>query len=138
MSKKFENILKESKAMGEINDCAVIAVAVATNNSYKKVHSMLAKLGREKGQPTPDSTSDYAMAKLGYAVANITHTIKAKTVKSACKELQNGTYLVTIKGHIFAVVNGSIKDWAWAIGNIAKFKIDSVQQVVKIEVNGGY
>lgn len=42
-----DTVRKDSRSLGETNDCAVVAVATATRYPYKNVHTVFGALGRK-------------------------------------------------------------------------------------------
>ena len=98
----------------ETNDCTVKAIAIATDTPYIKAHDIMNKLGRinRKGvapfQWTFEVSVD-AVERLGYTAKII--NIPNATVATLRNQLDNNkSYIVTIRRHTLAYVNGVIQD----------------------------
>ena len=101
---------------GERRDCAVVAISLVTNVPYREVLGMLDVLGRKKGHGTFQPQTLACLKMLGFEV-NKTFRPKQPngsgyTIKSISKDYPIGTYLVSIRHHILAMVNGKILDWS--------------------------
>lgn len=101
----------ESLASGEDNDCAVRALAAVSGVSYSVVNKWLIDGGyrRPKGRTFNFPYFDFLEAqgipaRIAYA--------EAKTIRSFQKLRLKGKYLVRVKGHILAVIDGEAIDWA--------------------------
>jgi len=101
----------------ENNYCAVIAVAVAADVSYGKARSYLFKEGRKTGKGTYPVWTYRALAKLGYTTAEYNGKYP-KTLATAARVLpKRGMFLIHTRGHISAVKDGVLQDWAAATGS---------------------
>ena len=101
----------------ENNYCAVIAVAIAADVSYGKARSYLFKEGRKDGKGTPPLWTYNALEKLGYAKAEYSGRYP-KTLATAARVLpKRGTFLIHTRGHISAVQDGVLQDWAASTGS---------------------
>jgi hypothetical protein len=116
----YNAIQADSLAMREANDCSVCAVSVACQIPYKEAHEYLRSLGRPKGRGWYWRThlrgqrliSGYVdnLKRIGFEHEQI--EFKSKTVATIGKELREGHYLVHVKGHVLALVNGKVEDWS--------------------------
>ena len=101
----------------ENNYCAVIAVAIAADVSYGKARSYLFKEGRKDGKGTPPVWTYRALAKLGYTTSEYSGKYP-KTLATAARVLpKRGTFLIHTRGHISAVKEGVLQDWAASTGS---------------------
>ncbi len=101
----------------ENNYCAVIAVAVAADVSYGKARSYLFKEGRKDGKGTQPVWTYRALEKLGYTTAEYSGKYP-KTLATAARVLpKRGTFLIHTRGHISAVKDGVLQDWAASTGS---------------------
>lgn len=115
--------------MNEHNDCAVVALMQVTGKSYKEVHSALAEAGRKPRKGTYRHEEVKALKKLGFVMVRVyTEDILSKYPAPHCNVLKNVTthhprrfpgafdadkkYLMRVKGHILAIVDGEVKDWS--------------------------
>jgi len=88
----------------ERNDCTVRAYSNAAHISYQDAHNELASLGRKVGKGFRFSI----LAELkGWKVVPRPHMTAETFVRSIALY---GNWIVRIKGHVFAVVNGEIQD----------------------------
>jgi len=101
----------------ENNYCAVIAVAVVADVSYGKARSYLFKEGRKDGKGTPPIWTYNALEKLGYIRTDYNGRYP-KTLATAVRILpKRGTFLIHTRGHISAVKDGVLQDWAASTGS---------------------
>jgi hypothetical protein len=105
---------------GEHNDCAVRAIANVTGKSYDEVHAVLKKHGRKDRHGTYYPTSLAAMQELGFIGIPMQRDwwglhLKApiagkKTLNQVVQDLPIGKFVVYVRGHATALVNGKIID----------------------------
>lgn len=96
-------------------DCSVMATAIAARMPYEEAHTLLATAGRRKGKRFTTSLVLPHLEAKGYKVEAV-ENLKQKngsayTPKTIGNRLKRGYYMVWIKGHVFAVVNGVVEDW---------------------------
>ena len=120
MSFTFSEVCDASFQHGESNECAVKAIAIATDVEYNTVHSLL----RKRGRTSRKGTFEYqwmAVLKTDIAVevSDVTDWAKrlgAKTVRTAERVLSRrdpkGIYLVRVRRHIAAFRDGELHDWS--------------------------
>lgn len=127
----YNSYQRQSAAFRETNDCAVIAIASATEHPYADVHAALKRAGRKNRQGTYQHQQLAAMKQLG-----VTHTtlprawgangyygwelgagveITSKTVNKLEAELQKKAYgrrfLIYVSRHVLAFNGHEITDW---------------------------
>lgn len=119
-----------SQQVGEEMDCAVRAVAIATNISYEESRKLLNKNGRKHGGRTPFGVISKSIRELGftvtkYSIAERIGIIKQYPGKHKGKTTitthhpdrfpevwKNGkTYLLFTRGHVLCVKDGINHDW---------------------------
>jgi hypothetical protein len=100
-----------SKAAGEKNDCAVVAIAIACQVEYRLAHYLLKKRGRKYRRGTRMNDIVHVVKLLGYRLTPV--PVKSKTVRTLGREMVNteGHYFVRATGHVLAIVDGSVQDW---------------------------
>ena len=139
----FNDTQRDSDRMGENNDCSVKAVAISTQIGYEKAHAFLAQLGRKPRKgfvPDFDGTRwrgylNVPVGSEGYVTGLHRIGFKAesidcwsgKTLGTTAKHLKNGRYMVQVKGHVAAVVDGKVEDWT---GDSSRRKVINVWRVV--------
>ena len=116
MSKQYESLKGDSRAYGERNDCTVIATAVVTGCGYKTAHSLLRGFGRRRrsGFRYYDNL-DRILARFGLRANEETKEWRrrgARTMITFERLSSRGTFLVFTGGHVSAVVDGKVHDWA--------------------------
>ena len=101
-----------SAMRGERNDCAVIALALATGVGYAEAHAALAAQGRRNGQGTYQGQQFRALAALGFKAERV--ELSVKTTKAIAKgaAVPAGALWVYTRRHVSAVINGVVEDWA--------------------------
>lgn len=102
-----------SKALNELNDCAVKAVSIATGVEYSVVHRIMKSLGRRNRCATKMSIIDVTVEKLGFKKIDVRFKVAARTISQVPRDrqLQDGNFLVTTSRHILAVTDGVVQDW---------------------------
>lgn len=104
-------IERDRFAMGEKNDCAVKAIALATGISYPQVHATLKAAGRRNRCGTYLWQTEKTVKNLGFDMIRIPLS-RGCTTKTVGRFLTNGNFLVRISRHILAVRNGQVLDWS--------------------------
>lgn len=124
-NKAFSDLHESARDMGEANDCAVKAIAVAGGIGYAEAHALLRRHGRidRKGTYTP--SIDAALEELGIEQREVTPTMRAsggRTVRTLVRLLRGRretvqavvgteTFLVYTRGHVLTVKDGQCVDW---------------------------
>ena len=114
MSITYNSCKPVSAKYREHGDCTVKAIAIATDTPYIKAHSILKDLGRinRRGVSSFKWTFEVsvdAVEILGFTAKGI--NIPDATVASLRNHLDNNkNYIITIRGHTLAYVNGVIQD----------------------------
>jgi cellobiose phosphorylase len=142
---KFVALREESASWGESNDCAVVAVAAATNTPYGVVRTMMLNRGRRSRHGTPIHIIESVIHALGYRIerVNAEHFIdqypgahkNAKHVTSHHPQRYNRVwadgqnYLMYVSGfrHVLAVCDGQNVDWT--VGRA--FRAAMITRIVK-------
>jgi hypothetical protein len=96
----------------DANMCTVIALAVATGCGYGKAFHTYRRLGRRTGCGTWLPMQKDAFAAHGLMLQRV--PAEAATLCTAERLLKHsqGTFLVYSRGHVSAVHNGTMYDWA--------------------------
>lgn len=97
------------------NFCSVIAVAVATNNSFGKVFNAYKRLGRRARCGTYQSQQLKVLKSFGKGLEiDVNKTFKFKTLKTLSKHCGDweGVYLVYVRGHVACIRDGILEDWS--------------------------
>ena len=139
----FSALQSQAIQNNETNDCAVKAIAIATNTDYATVLAMMNKAGRRRGKGTPWWVIWETLDHLGFQANKvyvrsefIDHYPKGHQILKSVtthhpdrfnKVWANGkTYLMCTRNHILAVVNGVNHDWtrgsarpAWAVYEVS-------------------
>lgn len=119
----FNAMQSQANAAKERADCAVKAVAIATNTDYNVVLAMMNKAGRKSGRGTPWYVIWETLNQLGFKATQVNvrdefiskYPRSHQILKSVTthhpdrfnKVWANGkTYLMCTKDHILAVVDG--------------------------------
>ena len=112
MTDLFNSMLAVSDVLGEDNDCAVTAVAIACGVSYGRAYHQLASLGRPFGQPTYNGQIFNAIKFFDKTVVDVRHRFSARTARTLSRELvpDKRTYLIRTHDHVYTAHNGVIHD----------------------------
>lgn len=113
---KFKEMKISSSKFREKNDCAVIALAIASGKSYDEAHKVMKKHGRNDRR----GTSIYSIWQAALEVnpdakfiGKYTKPCGAKyTARTITEALPKGNYIVIFRGHAAAMVDGVIEDWS--------------------------
>ena len=95
--------------VGEDNDCAVRAIAVAKGTSYAAARQLLTCYGRGRGKATPLPLLSAALADLCHA-KHCYHR-GGLTRSQFVAQYPEGHYVVASRSHAFAIRNGTVYDW---------------------------
>lgn len=119
-----------SRFVGEVDDCTVRALANATDLPYDECHELMQSYGRVNGETMCSAKMMKAYQSVGLKFVAAFGSTKSAMYNAAvfnCKrlpgrtlakllpELHTGRYIVEIRGHVFAVVDGDVIDY----GNIS-------------------
>lgn len=120
----YEALRSEARALGERNDCAVKALAVALGVGYATAHAALARAGRKPGRSTPTWMTDAAARSLGFLLVDHKSAVKrrlgVRSKNMTVRQLSQrpdilkafGPCLIRVRGHIMGARDGVIHDWA--------------------------
>ena len=98
----------------ERKDCTVVAMALALDLDYKTVHSAMAIAGRKHGKACNFSViGRKAAADLGFLMETLLD-YSAKTMITAERDpkLAKGRYIIQIRRHVAALIDGKVIDWS--------------------------
>lgn len=104
----------------EKNDCTVRAVSIAYQISYEEAHAKLKAFGRKDGHGCHYFAK--FMNKNMPTTLAITRGWKEKslgTINKFCKENPKGRFILRIRGHALAVVDGIVHD-SWLPGSCSR------------------
>jgi hypothetical protein len=97
----------ESKPFNERRDCAVRALAVATDCGYGKAHQTLKQVGRRTRCGTYRHTMVEAINRINGRVRLVA---RRGSMERFVREHQTGSYIVFVSGHFTVVRDGRIWD----------------------------
>lgn len=125
MPKTIPSAFSGATKEGEHRDCVVRALTNVSGKSYDEIHALLKKHGRKDRCGTYWEVSDKAMQELGYESVYMGTSRAArwygkskglpyertnKTLQTLVKELPRGKFVVFIRGHATALLDGKIVD----------------------------
>lgn len=107
---------------GETNFCGVIAVCIATGCKFGKARAAMARLGRKTGRGSAITWINRAIKEIGgMTVQNrrdLTDAFRGTHLKKITERLpKRGIFLVYTSGHVSAVRDGVLQDWAAETGS---------------------
>ena len=102
--------LNKNPLKREVNDCVIRAVSLAQNREWDDVYIELSEFARKEGTLLDDVT--FIETFLDNKYEKICYRCKSfkMTLDNFIKSHHNGTYLVTMKGHITCVMDGVLYD----------------------------
>ena len=99
---------------GDRNNCFPVAVAVTTGIPYSDITYHLSHMGRRVGKGTPWSTISKYLPRMKFQIMKEYGTWYQRrtnpTVLQFAKSHPTGKYILIVKGHALAVVDGVIYD----------------------------
>ena len=120
MSNRYAQAKKSRLTKGDSNYCSVVATSIACRVSYSKAHTACAQVGRKINRGMSNHAIFQAVNLLGCELTPVTNRNNKPlrqrngskyTPKTIGKRLKSGYYIVFVRGHVFAVVNGEVEDW---------------------------
>lgn len=122
----FETLRAAGNSLNEHNDCAVIAVAAATNTPYETVHALMKKNGRRTRGRTKFKTIEKTVSDLGFNLNKVNpfYMVRRYAPKSTYVTMnhfekypsmfEGRTWMAWVSGggHVAAVVNNKVEDWS--------------------------
>ena len=133
MTAKYNKLIKNRHRLSlkEQEDCAVLAAALVCRTKYETMHRLFKELGRRNRSRTPKFLTLTAVEKSGFKVTSIEPLTQSNgsryTAKTIGKRLHTGYYLCFVRGHVLAVINGTVEDWSHGRRHI----ITSAHKVVR-------
>jgi len=104
------------------NECAVRCLQHAGDYTFEEAQAIMAFYGRKHARGTPWYALENAFDKT--LRAKVRRRYVGKTVYKALLGLPKvGTYIISVRGHIFTYKDGDIKDW---VQSSSRMKIDKV------------
>ena len=107
-----------AKSMDESKDCTVKALAITTGISYPEAHKVMRMMGRKpnrglKGRPPRAIIATMQLAcRLAGRIVGTPQFPERLTMNTVGERYSEGTWLVFTRGHVVALVNGSVQDWS--------------------------
>lgn len=147
MSYKVRVIQSVSKGVerfdDEENDCTVRALANAYGMPYKLAHKIMAKQGRKPKAGLHPMETHKALTRIGFSLQGVHGTTKkarflakaldcqpkaGTTLANLLSSIGLGRYVVTIRGHALAIVDGKVLDYG---NNLANSHVATVYKLPK-------
>ena len=134
----FEELESVGNGRNERNDCSVIAVALTCNVPYEYAHEALREAGRRDRGTVPNWVILQAINSIGGTIGKsyifeleknsdgrktgevvnpdgqvvryiVNHAVTCRTIEKYADP--DKRYLVFVRGHVLAVVDGKVQDW---------------------------
>lgn len=129
LTEEYISKCNTSKTVGEYNDCAVIAISVATGVDYLTVKTMLELEGRKPRKGTYLNLQIKVLVKLGFKLKRIhLADVIEKFPRPHCDVLKNvtthhprrfpgafddsKTYFMRTASHVLTMKDGIVHDWS--------------------------
>lgn len=125
---EYQSLTEVRNRHNETNDCAVVAVVIATGAPYEKVHQMMESKGRKSRRGTAQNITNAVLSKLGYMrfpIRDREVLTNGLTIRTLLPYLPEGTFLVHTPGHILCIRDGVVQDWS-ANRLLRVYKIEQV------------
>jgi len=101
----------QSKRPRQTNDCAVIAIALATETDYDTVYDRLKAFGRKCSQGTDKKIINKYLqinAKANYISFPAEKGKKRMNILNFCHQFQMGTFIIRVSKHVAVVKDGKL------------------------------
>ena len=99
-----------------VGDCAVRAVALATNQSWDEAYIELCVLGLKMGDmPNANAVWGMFLKKQGFKKSAVIPDDEPTTIEKFCEEHKRGTFVIAVSEHVVCVKDGYYLD-AWDSG----------------------
>lgn len=105
---EYKHLQPRPLGRSEANDCAVRALANSIGLPYDAAHAELKAAGRPDRKGTPWNVCRQVYAKHGANERSF--GFRRPTVAAIVREHQQGRYIVAVRGHVFALVDGVALD----------------------------
>lgn len=97
-----------------VGDCVVRAISAVTGKSWHKVYGELVVLGCNMADmPSSNRVWGEYLRRIGFERRRLSVPM---TVSEFCNYNKQGTYLLALRGHVVAVIDGNYYD-TWDSGN---------------------
>lgn len=99
------------------NCCSAVSMATAINIPFTKAQEYLANRGRKHRKGASLWTIKMAYKDAGKALKAMHQNYilepsnRLKTIAQTCRELNKGTFVLLVRGHILTIKNGVPQDW---------------------------
>ena len=103
----YKQLDKQASKKHDYNCCTVIATATVCEMSYNRAHKKLERVGRKHRHGT--FMLYEVIRRQGYDMQEVENT-RGMTVSKFAELYQKGTYLLHVRAHVVAVVDGVIND----------------------------
>lgn len=118
MTNIYDKLCADGDSFNERNDCTVIATSITCDIPYQEAHKICKAAGRKnRGKLNTQAKLIPELENRGYNVTAIPTAYLFQengcryTMSTIGKEFSHGKYIVRIKGHVAALVDGKILDW---------------------------
>lgn len=113
---RFVKAKEAREKFSEANDCSVIATSIAARVPYNEAHAALRAQGRPNRRGSTVSQLLRALESLGCSLEEIDNPRQPNgsryTMKTVGRLARRGYYIVLVRRHVAAVVNGDVEDWS--------------------------
>jgi hypothetical protein len=126
----YQLMKQASLMLHEDNDCAIIALALATSCTYDSSYWQLRRLGRQDNSATELDILLKACRLAGYRLRKMYYSLRTTKTLHKCKMLlDNEIYLVVTSEHVAAMLNKRMKCYC----KDKNYRIQSVYRLRRIE-----
>lgn len=103
----YKRLKKQASKKHDYNYCTVIATSTVCEMSYNRAYKKLERVGRKHRRGTWMLYE--VIRRQGYDMQEVENT-KGMTVSKFAELYQKGTYLLHVRAHVVAIVDGVIND----------------------------
>ena len=126
----YEQLDKQANKKQDNNCCTVIATATVCEMSYNRAYKKLQRVGRKHRRGTWMFYE--VVRRQGYDMQKVENT-RGMTVSKFAELYPKGTYLLHVRAHAIAIVNGVINDHTseQVLKRKSKRRIKNCHQIIK-------
>ena len=106
----YGKLQRDISRFRDSKSCALVAVCALTKKPYEEVYDDFRDHGRKRGKPTPTWMTRQILAQYGYTLLPMIRIPKSVN-QCETKLAKSGKYLIQVRDHILACVNGRVEDW---------------------------
>ena len=112
----YQETRQQALNNGDTNFCVPMALSLVSGKPFNDVNNILLTEGIRRKRSGVSRTAYMSRLEthFGITAVNVTSQVRAaggKTIRTVARVLPKGRFLVGVRGHVVAVINGEVCDW---------------------------